>query len=162
MGTARPGQWTHARLRVPPFLDFWAALNSLRVLALSKLPAELQSHSRQIPVFTEIPEQQGISRNTSLDVEIRVSALSCSPHLPSPSAPPSFHTPSSASFSPSVAVSFTLSHSGMLLVKSFKNQVEPVGVKWEESHYLRNKWEKGKREGKKKRKSEWEKEKRFG
>lgn len=35
-----------------------------------------------------------------------------------------------------------------VIVKSFKNQVKPEGVKWKESYYLRNKWKRGEKEEK--------------
>lgn len=61
--------------------------------------------------------------------------------------PPFPPHPSSASFSASAVVSFALSHSGMLIVKSFKNHVKPKGVKWNESNYL-SKWKGGQKEEK--------------
>lgn len=64
-----------------------------------------------------------------------------------PLAPPSLHTPPPFLLCIGAVVSFTLSHSGMLIVKSFKNHVKPKGVKWNESNYL-SQWKRGKKDEK--------------
>jgi hypothetical protein len=83
-------------------------------------------------VFTEIPEQQGTSQNTSLDIEIPVFGLNCSPHLPC------FHLPLSSTpllcFPLYICCGFLHTESFlMLFMKFFKNKVKHEGVKWRES-----------------------------